>query len=235
MLQLLGLATLLGAASATGGPGTPGANQTIEYLLELTASSRPAWISAMDRDVPGGPGGAVFDCSWRMLAYKLAPKLQRIDEIPAQKKALFDALELAQMCGEIFDAQENLLEPPTAQLKADADRPGTIEIFVSPTTGSDSAAGTEKKPLATIHGALAKARKESCRTKTPKCPVHISLFSGTYYIDDRLPGTQPYIELTPVDSELTISSVPGSKVYLSGGVELSALGALHHTLRSPAL
>ena len=42
MVKLLTLLSLCATASATGGDTPHGANQTLEYLLELTASSRPA-------------------------------------------------------------------------------------------------------------------------------------------------------------------------------------------------
>lgn len=222
MRSLLGLAALLGAASATGGPGTPGANQTIEYLLGLTASSRPAWITAMDKDVPGGPGGAVFDCSWRKLAYAYAPEIQTITA--GKAKELFDALELAQMCGETFDA--GAVRPLSAAPMAVGTK-GASVIFVSP-TGSDGNKGGQKDPVETLHGALARARKLACRAKAPKCPVDILMQAGTYHIDagskNKLADT--YLELTPEDSGLTIQANEGAEVILSGGILLADLGAL---------
>jgi hypothetical protein len=222
MLRLA--AVLLGAsvASATGGPGTPGANQTIEcvhrpgartaallqlhsvhlrllagaarradccltradtsepaalagrrYLLELTASSRPAWITAMDKDGDSPSGGAAFDCSWRKLAYSYAPRLQPVTT--AKAKELFDALELEALCGETFDATTPRPHSSTPLAHATA---GTT-IYVS-NEGSDGNEGTSiKEPVETLHGALFKARKLPCRKEKKRCDVSILLRAGT--------------------------------------------------------
>ena len=143
------------------------------YLLELTASSRPAWITAMDKDGDSPSGGAAFDCSWRKLAYSYAPRLQPVTT--AKAKELFDALELEALCGETFDATTPRPHSSTPLAHATA---GTT-IYVS-NEGSDGNEGTSiKEPVETLHGALFKARKLPCRKEKKRCDVSILLRAGT--------------------------------------------------------
>lgn len=90
------LSSMAAVAHATGGRD---ANQTLEYLLELTASSRPHWMTAeaAEGGGPAAPGGVAFDCSWRKLALEYAPKLQAVSAAKALE--LHDALELSALCG----------------------------------------------------------------------------------------------------------------------------------------
>ena len=95
MKLLVLLLSMAAVARATGGRD---ANQTLEYLLELTASSRPGWITAEHLGGgPATPGGVAFDCSWRKLAMEYAPKLQPVSAAKAVE--LHDALELSALCG----------------------------------------------------------------------------------------------------------------------------------------
>ena len=96
MKFLLTLLSMAAVARATGGRD---ANQTLEYLLELTASSRPYWMTGelVDAGGPAAPGGVAFDCSWRKLAMEYAPKLQAVSA--AKTLELHDALELSALCG----------------------------------------------------------------------------------------------------------------------------------------
>lgn len=130
----------------------------------------------MDRDHPGGAGGAAFDCSWRKLAYSYAPQLQAVTATKA--KELFDALELKAMCNETFDpkASRPLTVAPHVQVPA-----ANAVIYVS-NKGSDSNEGTStKEPVETLHGALFRARKLECRKAKGKerCDVSILLRAGT--------------------------------------------------------
>lgn len=157
------------------------------YLLGLTASSRPAWITAMDQDAPGGAGGAAFDCSWRRLAYSYAQQLQTVTESMAVD--IFAALELRTMCNETFDATTH--RPASAMPKTG---PGSdwskSHIYVEAVKGSDSNTCTSPKaPCETLHGALYRVRKLPCRGPHPppkkkgekgkRCDVQIFLRKGT--------------------------------------------------------
>ena len=155
------------------------------YLLGLTASSRPAWITAMDQDAPGGAGGAAFDCSWRRLAYSYAQQLQTVTERMAED--IFAALELRTMCNETFDATTH--RPASAMKKEGIDSTKT-QIWVEALKGSDSNKCTNmREPCETLHGALYRARKLPCRGPHPpakkkgekgkRCDVQILLRKGT--------------------------------------------------------
>ena len=139
---------------AVGATGTVGANHTLEYLLDLTKSSRP------DASPPD------FDCSWRKLAYAYAPHLQAVS--PVKAKELHDALELSVLCGETFQ--------PPVPLPKQASSLVSNTVFVSP-NGSDTAAGTLAAPFKTLAGALLHVRAARAG------PASIVLRGGTYYLD----------------------------------------------------
>ena len=171
-----------------------GANHSLEYLLDLTKSSRP------DTSPPD------FDCSWRKLAYAYALHLQ--DVSPAKAKELHDALELSVLCGEPF-------HQPSPAAPAGASPASDSTVFVSP-NGSDTAAGTLTAPFKTLAGALLHVRKAS-----PAGHASIQLRGGTYHLDSG--NLAQGIVLGPADSHLTISAYNNEPAVLSGGVELSGL------------
>jgi len=144
------------------------------YLLELTASSRPAWITAMDTDGDSPSGGAAFDCSWRKLAYSYVPRLHAVTKTKA--KELFDALELEALCGETFDATTRPhSSTPLAHATADA------TIYVS-NEGSDGNEGTSIKATGrdSPRGALQVAQavllggEEALRRVAPPASRHLT-------------------------------------------------------------
>eukprot|EP01052_Picozoa_sp_SAG31_P023510 SAG31_NODE_1943_length_6856_cov_8.165458_8_plen_287_part_00 len=204
---------LLAALAAHGGTAAAEANQTLEYLLELTASSRPHWMAAGG---PAAPGGVAFDCSWRKLAMAYAPKLQALSAAKAVE--LHDALELSALCGVARPPQPAPSRSHASRSQAPA--PGAAAaaddaiISVSPT-------GAVK----TLEAALAKARGMSCR---PGCAVTIEMGSGIYRLKSApsahagLPAAS--VVLTPADSGITIAAAAGVEdAVLSGGVELQGL------------
>lgn len=105
------------------------------------------------------------------------------------------------------------------------------EVFVSP-DGSDDNIGHIAAPLRSIHRALTLSRRVTRPTPytyTATSPLAcITLRAGTYYLgynasaantafDSRVGA----IHLTPADSGLTIRSMAGESVTLSGGVPLT--------------
>ena len=75
------------------GTGRPPARASPYTLLEQISSSVPAHV----RDTPQQE----FDCHWRKLAMEWAPQLQpRLNT--TQQRMLYDALELATLCGKPF-------------------------------------------------------------------------------------------------------------------------------------
>ncbi len=83
-------------------------------------------------------------------------------------------------------------------------------LVVDPDGGSDSNAGTEKKPLRTIHAALAKVKRGGI----------IALRSGTHFLDSTL-------TLGPGHSALTIRNFPGERPVVSGGKRVEVEWAPH--------
>ncbi len=80
-------------------------------------------------------------------------------------------------------------------------------LTVSP-AGDDTAPGSPDAPLATLGGALQRARE--LRTQGEVGELRIEIQAGEYLLPEPL-------VLAPSDAELTFAAVPGAKVVISGG------------------
>ena len=108
------------------------------HLLDQIASSTPYHIRGTPQED--------FDCSWRDLAWELAPVLQPWLN-GTQRRQIFDALELGTTCKKPYASgqPQPLRVPPTnAEPSASA-----ATFYVAP-SGSDYAAGTMTHPFASI-------------------------------------------------------------------------------------
>jgi len=136
---------------------------------------------------------------WRKAAFlyakKIQPSLAKLPEV-------HDALQLS-ACGE---------NRPTAPPASRTQHPTTPlpttghTMFVAP-AGSDSAAGTEAAPLASVHAAVDKLRELGGAGNT------VVLRTGTYYMSKTL-------ESGPTEVNLTLQAYPGEEPWLSGAVKI---------------
>ena len=212
-------------ATAVDATGRTKANQTAAYLLSKISSSRPLDVAPE------------FDCAWRKLAFEYAPTRQTW--LPKQKRAeLFDALELATLCGESFERldaagreaaglggdEEQAQHAQSGVLLGQTPRAGAYNVFVDAAKGSDRNAGGEATPLRTIGAAVAATRKHkaaklaasgaSADPSADDCAVFLR--GGTHHLNST-------VRLGPQDSGLNISAYAGENATVSGGRPLAGL------------
>ena len=192
------LAAALPYAFATG-HGSLDVNQSRAYLLEKIRSSRPSTTDA------------ALDCSWRNLAFSLAPKLLSQRLFASKAKELHDALELDSMCKTPF-------RPPPRPPTAEGTPPSPIVVCVSP-SGSDTHSGALASPLRTLHAAVKAVRSRRAGTPPAQSPATISLRAGTYHLGDEGGA----LALHAGDSFLTFEGYAGEEASVSGAVLLDGL------------
>ena len=93
-MKVLLVSSLLPALVASTGAPSARHDASTAHLLSMIASSRPAHVPT---PASGDPQDD-FDCAWRALAYEYGPTLQPWLNA-TQRRQLFDALELATLCG----------------------------------------------------------------------------------------------------------------------------------------
>ena len=176
------------------------------------------------------------DCALRAFVVERATYLQPAAARTDWGLRAIDALQMAGQC------PGWLPSPSPSTPAASASYPSLdvacgVEVFVSP-SGSDANAGTLASPLATPTAALRLTRYLRSSTLTPAC---ITLRAGTYHLGsaDRGGGDQAadsrvgVLELTAIDSNLTLRAYPGEEgqgVILSGGVPLTPAWVPYVTL-----
>ena len=141
-----------------------------------------------------------IDCPLRELAWEYAKKLlpQR-----GQFKEAFDALELKTLCNASLSAGTVYQPRPFShQVKSGND---AFELFVDSRSGDDSNPGTIARPLKTLHKAVM-----IFEYKRDGHPGIIYLREGIYFLLST-------VELSPEDSNLTITSYKNEQVTISGG------------------
>jgi len=144
---------------------------------------------------------ATFDCAVRKYAFEYAQRLQPF-LTKDQKQTVFDALQLAPLCGQKFT--KSLL--PGQELPLMKPPRGSTLFYVDADVGHDANPGTLNKPFQTIQRAILDSRKISGHRS-------ILLREGTFYLDATL-------ELDSRDSDLLIMAHNGEKVEISGGIPL---------------
>eukprot|EP01084_Bolivina_argentea_P237330 398876_1 len=150
----------------------------------------------------GTPGGVTvsFDCTVRQYAYSYAQS-----KWPRNGKFvnLFDALQL-QVCNMTRPNEEDSHYIPIYKSSF-----ASCTFYVDPTNGKDSNDGSQTAPFLTIQRGIQATRTQ--RTGNELC--ELNLMSGTFYLNET-------IELTDIDSFLTIQNFNGNEVTISGGIQL---------------
>jgi hypothetical protein len=197
MLHAVSLLLLASSAATAAATGITHANQSREYLLSRTLSSRPP---EADHDI---------DCMWRKLAIRYAPQLQ--PWLNSEHLVyLRDALELSSLCGDSELPKLSLTRTPARAEEIGTDN---ITIYVDPVKGSDGNKGTIDAPLKTISAGISGCRHGRQGAETT---CNVLLRAGTYHLSAT-------VELTGQDSGLRIASYPGEKAVISGGRKLENL------------
>jgi hypothetical protein len=157
-----------------------------------------------------------FDCAMRKLAFEYA---QAVHPGRGSLPSVFDGLQLSR-CG-VTPAAAVAPNPVAAAAAAAAaataatnQRPEP-EIFVSVNGSDGSGSGTLAAPYATPHRGVAACRRAATAVGSSACTL--TLRAGTYFLAD-----SP-LQLSAMDSGLTIRSYPGEQAELSGGEPLSGL------------
>jgi hypothetical protein len=171
-------------------------NSSREHLLDQIASSVALHIRGTPQED--------FECPWRESAMRYAPKLQPWLNT-TQQRQLFDALELATLCGQTFHPAN----ASAAAAPAPAPPPAGPIFFVDARVGADANPGTKERPLATLAAAVAAARA------APGAAT-LLLRAGSFHLSETL-------ELDARDSGLTIAAFEGERAVVSGGVVVSDL------------
>lgn len=160
-----------------------------------------ACAASLDHATLVGPLGVApdMDCTVRWLASNFSAHL-----LPwADPTLAFDALRLAADCNGTLAPARAAAPLPLPALSAAA-------FYVDAVHGSDSNAGSLAAPFKTIPRGLV-------ATRAAAPPAQLVLRAGVYTL------AAP-IELTPADSQLTISAYPGdASPVVSGGVSLGGL------------
>lgn len=149
------------------------------------------------------------ECEIRLLAYEHALRLKPT-KAASHMVEVFDALELSTTC-KVDRPEPKPLPKPSFPIPAAKDCPRGI-FFVDP-SGNDKANGDESAPFATVGRALAATRANRKTVGAGGIGAAIVLRKGTHYLATGL-------NLTAVDSGLTITNYPGEESWLSGGVAL---------------
>ena len=144
-----------------------------------------------------------FDCAVRKLAYEYARKIHPGN---GTLSSVFDGLQLSRCAGVV---------PAPAAAAAAAATAASVgpEIYVSVNGSDGSGSGTLAEPFATPWRGVA-----ACRAATATgSACTVTLRGGTYFLADRP------VQLTAMDSGLTMRSYPGEQAELSGGEPLRGL------------
>ena len=147
------------------------------------------------------PDFVKLECSLSQLAFEFGSA-----RVPSSPAALHDALNLGSCAGHMDAAtlaenQRILAAAPPVR----GELPGAGTTLYVATTGSDSGAGTEASPFATLHGAAAAIRKAGASGSTT-----VLVRAGKYYFNETL-------TLGKADSNVRWAAYSGEKVTLSGG------------------
>jgi hypothetical protein len=183
---------------------------------------------------PSEAGRADY-CAVKELAVEVAGQLLHhagAPEVERKQQLVHEALQLDAACHRPFVRRSRADDAPGTRT-APAPPPGVVTVFVEPVHGSDTAAGTEAAPLATVEAGLARLRQLRSRgglgpTPAAPAPAELVLRAGTHYLRATAPGQA--LTLGPADSQLTIRGYGGGeRAVVSGGTPLS----LHWTRHVP--
>lgn len=164
---------------------------------------------------PGVPPD--FECAWRQLAFRFAATLPAASATPTALASVFDALQLAGLC----NASAPAAAPAASAAPPPPLRAGGSALYVDAGGGSDANSGSEGAPLRHLAYAVTMARG------LPP-PATVVLRGGPPH---RLNET---LELTPLDSGLSIVAYPGERPVVSGGYLLNTSVWEREPARGPA-
>ena len=174
-------------------------------------SAAAAAAAALDHANRVGPHRIApdLDCAVRSLAAQFSAHL-----LPWADPALAaDALRLAIDCNASSPAAA-ATSSTTISAAPNAIAPAADAFYADAVNGDDGNAGTQAAPFRTIARGL-----QATRAITPAAPAQLVLRAGTFW----LASSGGTLELTPADSQLTISAFPGEAPVVSGGVPLAGL------------
>ena len=190
----LGLHSELRASSPAAAPGAT-----------TPRSAAAAVAAALDHANRVGPHRIApdLDCAVRSLAAQFSAHL-----LPWADPALAaDALRLAIDCNASSPAAA-ATSSTTISAAPNAIAPAADAFYADAVNGDDGNAGTQAAPFRTIARGL-----QATRAITPAAPAQLVLRAGTFW----LASSGGTLELTPADSQLTISAFPGEAPVVSGG------------------
>ena len=180
--------------------------------------------AAFDPYVNQCPVGPKIGCAMHKLAYEFATTtLDAAALLPPgsrRRRQVWDSLFTGDMeegnfgggkmgrCNQTAPAGSARPTPPSPPPLA-ASAPA---FFVAPTTGSDTAAGTQQAPFRTV----ARAVNASRAAASPGKPRRVVLRSGMHFLASSL-------SLGPEDSGLVLENAAGEEAWLSGAAPLSQL------------
>ena len=158
-------------------------------LLAVVRAQAPPYYPPDPANVP-----LDFACAWRSFAAEYGISLR-----PDAAGLLRDAVQLTTLCNATVMLEEAM---PTKLAMKQFVSSASTTIYVDGVAGSDSNPGTLTSPLLTIAAGVAKSRGLTR-------PTTLYLRGATYHLTST-------IQLTSVDSGLTISSYQGESAWLSG-------------------
>ncbi|KAK8812318.1 hypothetical protein WA158_007552 [Blastocystis sp. Blastoise] len=167
---------------------------TLLVLIQARSLMDPIFVNGKFHDLISPLDvNTTVDCTVRTDAYAYAKKL-----LPERGELLsvYRALQL-DTCGVPVPAEDAPILVPEDKLK-----PEGYTLYVDQKVGKDSYDGSFEQPFATIQAAVYKSR-------TVQGKKVIFIREGEYVFEEKL-------VLTPVDSELTITSYNNEKVIISG-------------------
>ena len=151
-----------------------------------------------------------LDCSIRRLAFNFSVKI-----LPgtANFNSIFDALELATLCGDTFHLESNKKRTFNGHLGNLNDfrknRNSVLHYIVDPRHGKDSYSGVISAPFRSVEAALQKCKVDRGDSVTlTSCVIHLR--EGTYFLE------KP-IQLGPDDSNILVTRYLDEEAVVSGG------------------
>ena len=163
--------------------------------------------------VPVPVGSPYLTCKVYELVHEYSLKVQP-NLTSAQSNAIRDALRLDE-CNTTKRAPHS--NEDQSRRRFPIPHSDGVTVYVDSVRGDDSAGGTLDAPLRTIRAAQSKTRSASGAST-------IILRGGVYYLNSTL-------ELTPLDSGLTIQNYDGEEAVVSGATPLGSLEWKPHDIR----
>ena len=155
-------------------------------------------------------------CAAKVLAFDYASKLLTtadVPDIPTKLRLVSDALQLQTACRKRAWRSTEVGRSPKRSNSRRVQPSGRFAVYVDPTIGVDNQLGSLEQPMRTIGAALTRLRslRSSVSNMTES---ELVLRGGVHYMSET-------IELTAMDSHVTIRGHEGESAILSGGAALT--------------